>query len=111
MPHPRLSLFFFSLVFQQWLEFSISNSGQVSLDNTRRYSFSIIEKSRPHLKFPVLMADFDNSSKQCAFPVPTDHAILDFVTQAAKLIIKSGKAANSSKRGQFVTLLSEKHLT
>ena len=48
------------------------------------------------------------------FPGPVrNHAILAFVTQAsaAKLIIKTGKGANSSKRGQFVTLLSEKHLT
>ena len=111
MPHSKLSLFFFSFVFQQWLEFSISNSGQVSLDKAPRYSFSIIEKIVPPQVSHFLMADFDNSSKQCDFPVPTDHAILDFVTQAAKLIIKTGKGANSSKRGQFVTLLSEKHLT
>ena len=52
------------------------------------------------------MADFENSSQQCP-----DHAILDFVTQAAKLIIKTGKGANSCKKGQFVALLSEKHLT
>ena len=44
------------------------------------------------------------------FPGPANHAILDFVTQAAKLIIKTGKGANSCKKGQFVALLSEKHL-
>ena len=70
-------------------------------------NISQLLKKSPSLKFPFLMADFENSSQQCP---AANHAILDFVTQAAKLIIKTGKGANSCKKGQFVALLSEKHL-
>ena len=69
MPCPKWSLFFFSLVFQQWMKFSIYNSGLSGHWTTLDIVSQLLKKSPPS-SFPFLMADFDNSSKQCAFPVP-----------------------------------------
>ena len=71
------------------MEFPIYNS-EACLDKTLDIVSQLLKKSPPS-SFSFLMADFDNSSKQCAFLVLVNHAILDFVTQAAKLIIKTGK--------------------